>query len=141
MAAKKKNKSTKSSKGSKASKSSKGSKAKAGKPAAIRPVKSALTKSALIGLLAEENGITRAQASGVFASLENALLGSVHPKGVGEFILPGLMKVTLRKVPARKAGTLVRNPGTGEMMKAAAKPASVRVKVRPLKKLKSAAIA
>jgi hypothetical protein len=50
------------------------------------------------------------------------------------------MKVTLRKVPARKAGTLIRNPATGEMMKAAAKPASVRVKIRPLKKLKSAAI-
>lgn len=116
------------------------SKAKTSKPAAIRPVKSILTKSALIGLLAEENGITRKQAAGVFASLESALLGSVHPKGAGAFILPGLMKVTLRKVPARKAGTLVRNPGTGEMMKAAAKPASVRVKVRPLKKLKSAAI-
>jgi nucleoid DNA-binding protein len=117
------------------------SKAKSSKPAAIRPVKNLLTKSALIGLLAEENGITRGQAAGVFASLENALLGSVHPKGAGAFVLPGLMKVTLRKVPARKAGTLVRNPGTGEMMKAAAKPASVRVKVRPLKKLKSAAIA
>ena len=109
-------------------------------PAAIRPIKDVLTKSALIGVLAEENGITRSQAAGVFASLENALLGSVHPKGAGEFILPGLMKVTLRKVPARKAGTLIRNPATGEMIKAAAKPASVRVKVRPLKKLKSAAI-
>lgn len=117
------------------------SKAKPAKPAAIRPVKAALTKSELVGLLAEENGITRAQAAGVLASLEGALLGSVHPKGAGEFTLPGLMKVTLRKVPARKAGTLIRNPSTGEMMKAAAKPASVRVKVRPLKKLKSAAIA
>ncbi len=122
-------------------KKKKSTKAKSSKPAAIRPVKSVLTKSALISLLAQENDITRSQAAGVFASLENALLGSVHPKGAGSFILPGLMKVTLRKVPARKAGTLVRNPGTGEMMKAAAKPASVRVKVRPLKKLKSAAIA
>ncbi len=110
------------------------------KAAAPRPVKDILSKSALIGRLAEENDITRKQAAGVFASLENALLGSVHPKGAGQFILPGLLKVTLRKVPARKAGTLVRNPGTGEMIKAAAKPASVRVKVRPLKKLKTAAI-
>jgi nucleoid DNA-binding protein len=117
------------------------SKAKAKKKSgAISPVKSILSKSALIGRLAEENGLTRKQAAGVFDSLEGALLGSVHPKGAGQFILPGLLKVTLRKVPARKAGTLVRNPATGEMMKAAAKPASVRVKVRPLKKLKSAAI-
>jgi len=111
------------------------------KPAAIKPVRNVLTKSALISVLAEENGITRKQAAGVFATLEGVMLGSVHPKGAGQFILPGLMKITLRKVPARKAGTLVRNPGTGEMVPAAAKPASVRVKVRPLKKLKSAATA
>ena len=117
------------------------SKAKASaKPAPLRPVKALLTKSALISRLAEENGISRKQATGVFASLENAMLGSVLPSGVGQFVLPGLMKVTLRKVPARKAGTLIRNPATGEMMKAAAKPASVRVKVRPLKKLKEAAV-
>ncbi|MND07898.1 hypothetical protein D3C83_301900 [compost metagenome] len=53
--------------------------------------------------------------------------------------MPGLLKVTLRKVPARKAGTLIRNPATGEMMSGAAKPASVRVKVRALSKLKAAA--
>jgi nucleoid DNA-binding protein len=109
-------------------------------PATIRPVKETLTKSALVGLIAEQNSLTRAQAAGVLGTLEEALLGSVHPKGAGEFMLPGLLKVTLRKVPARKAGTLIRNPATGEMMKAAAKPASVRVKIRPLKKLKSAAV-
>ncbi|MFH1158364.1 MAG: hypothetical protein V1721_05710, partial [Pseudomonadota bacterium] len=46
----------------------------------------------------------------------------------------------LARLPARKAGTLIRNPATGEMMKGAAKPASVRVKIRPLKKLKTAAL-
>lgn len=106
---------------------------------AVRPVKEAFTKSALINRIAEENDLTRSTAVGVFESLENAMLGSVHPRGVGEFTLPGLLKVTLRKVPARKAGTLVRNPATGEMIKAAAKPASVRVKIRALSKLKAAA--
>lgn len=110
-------------------------------PAAIRPVKETLTKSALLTQIAEQNNLTRKQAGEVLATLENIILGSVHPKGVGEFTLPGLMKVTLRKVPARKAGTLIRNPATGEMVKAAAKPASVRVKVRPLSKLKTAAAA
>jgi len=116
------------------------SSAKKAAPAAIKPMKNALSKSALIQLLAEENEITRKQAAGVFATLEGAMLGSIHPKGNGEFVLPGLMKITLRKVPARKAGTMIRNPATGEMMKAAAKPASVRVKVRALKKLKAAAV-
>jgi nucleoid DNA-binding protein len=108
---------------------------------AVRPVKDALSKSALISLIAEENGLTRSVATGVFATLEKAFLGSIHPRGVGEFTLPGLLKVSLRKVPARKAGTLIRNPATGEMMKGAAKPASVRVKIRPLSKLKAAAAA
>lgn len=115
-------------------------KASAAAPAAVRPVKDTYTKSALINLIAEQNDIPRKTAVGVFATLESVFLGSVHPRGIGEFTLPGLLKVTLRKVPARKAGTLVRNPATGEMVKAAAKPASVRVKIRPLSKLKAAAI-
>jgi nucleoid DNA-binding protein len=109
-------------------------------PAPIRPVKQLLTKSALLTLIAEQNGLTRKQAGEVLNTIEGAVLGSVHPKGAGSFILPGLLKVTLRKVPARKAGTMIRNPATGEMMAAAAKPASVRVKIRALSKLKSAAV-
>lgn len=111
----------------------------ASKPAAIRPVKGRLTKSALLSLIAERTELSRKQVSDVLSELEGVMLGSVHPSGAGEFMFPGLFKVVLRKVPARKAGTLIRNPATGEMMKAAAKPASVRVKIRALAKLKSAA--
>jgi nucleoid DNA-binding protein len=107
--------------------------------APVRPIKETLTKSALLNLIAEKNGITRKQAGDVLATLEGVMLGSVHPNGAGQFVLPGLLKVTLRKVPARKAGTMIRNPATGQMMPAAAKPASVRVKVRALSKLKKAA--
>ncbi len=120
-----------------AKKKVKASKPKA--PAAIKPVKDRLTKSAMLSAIAEKTDLTRAQVGGVFEALESLMLGSVHPSGVGEFMFPGLFKVTLRKVPARKAGTLIRNPATGEMMKASAKPASVRVKVRALAKLKNAA--
>jgi nucleoid DNA-binding protein len=117
------------------------SKSKIAKPetASVRPVKETFTKAALINLIAEQNDIPRKIAVGVFATLESVLLGSVHPRGVGEFTLPGLLKVTLRKVPARRAGTLVRNPATGEMVKGAAKSAGMRVKIRALSKLKTAA--
>jgi nucleoid DNA-binding protein len=108
---------------------------------ALGPIRTTLTKSALLTLVAEQNNISRKQAGEVLTTIESVILGSVHPKGAGQFVFPGLMKVTLRKVPARKAGTLVRNPATGEMVKAAAKPASVRVKIRPLSKLKAAAAA
>lgn len=104
------------------------------------PVKEALSKSALVGLIAEQNGVTRDVAKGALATIESAMMGSIHPRGVGEFTLPGVFKVSLRKVPARKAGTLIRNPSTGEMVPGAAKPASVRVKIRALSKLKAAAV-
>lgn len=108
-------------------------------PAAkTKPVKETLTKSALVNLIAEENGVTRDVAKGVLATIENVMMGSIHPRGVGEFTLPGLLKISLRKVPARKAGTMIRNPSTGEMVPGAAKPASVRVKIRALSKLKAA---
>jgi Bacterial DNA-binding protein len=114
---------------------------KASKPKAVSvpPVKEILTKAALINLLAEQNDIPRKTAAAVCATLEGVFLGSVQPRGVGEFALPGLLKVSLRKVPARRAGTLVRNPATGQMVKAAAKPASIRVKIRALSKLRTAA--
>lgn len=105
----------------------------------VAPVKETFSKSGIINLIAEQNELPRKTAAAVYATIENAFLGSVHPKGVGEFTLPGILKVNLRKVPARKAGTLVRNPATGEMVKGAAKPASVRVKIRALSKLKNAA--
>jgi nucleoid DNA-binding protein len=112
------------------------------KPAApkVKPVKQALTKTALVNLIAEENGLSRDVAKGVLATIENAMTGSIHPKGVGEFTFPGHFKIALQKVPARKAGTLVRNPSTGELVPGAAKPASVRVKLRALSKLKTAAL-
>jgi hypothetical protein len=91
------------------------------------------------GINRGQNEIPRKTAAAVYATLEAVFLGSVHPRGIGEFSLPGLLKVSLRKVPARKAGTLVRNPSNGEMIKAAAKPASIRVRIRALSKLKTAA--
>jgi nucleoid DNA-binding protein len=106
----------------------------------LQPVKEALTKTALVNLIAEQNGLTRSVAQGVLATIEGAMTGSLHPRGIGEFTLPGLLKVTLRKVPARKAGTMIRNPSTGQMVAGAAKPASVRVKIRPLSKLKAATV-
>ena len=108
------------------------------KPATLRPVKEKLTKSALLSLIAERTDLQRKQVDAVLGELETIMLGSIHPNGIGEFMFPGLFKIALRKVPARKAGTMIRNPATGEMMAAAAKPASVRVKIRPLAKLKAA---
>jgi hypothetical protein len=72
------------------------------------------------------------------AALEGAVHGSVSKKGAGSFTLPGLLKITSVSVPAKPKRKGI-NPFTKEEQWFAAKPASVKVKVRPLKKLKDAA--
>ncbi len=61
-------------------------------------------------------------------------------EGPGAFILPGLLKIEKKRVPAREAKQGVPNPfKPGELMDVAARPASNKVKVRPLKNLKDMA--
>jgi nucleoid DNA-binding protein len=55
-------------------------------------------------------------------------------------MLPGLFKITVTKVPAKPERQGI-NPFTGEPTTFKAKPATVKVKVRPMKKLKDAATA
>lgn len=74
----------------------------------------------------------------MLATLENVILGSIHKKGAGEFTLPGLLKISAQAVAAKKK-RFGKDPFTGEERWFPAKPASVRVKARALKKLKDAA--
>jgi len=106
--------------------------------ATVRPIKQALNKSQLIAHLVESTSIEAKSVKAVLAGLENSVLGSIDKKGAGEFTLPGLLKVSVQKVPA-KAKRFGKDPFTGEERWFPAKPASVKVKVRPLKKLKDAA--
>lgn len=108
------------------------------KKTAAPVIKEALNKSQLIAHLVARTGVEAKSVKAVLASLEETVLGSVNKKGAGEFALPGLMKVTVQKVPA-KAKRFGKDPFTGEERWFPAKPASVKVKVRPLKKLKDAA--
>ncbi len=114
-------------------------KAAAAKPAAPKPIKEALTKSGLVAHIAENTGVAAKDVRAVMASLENTVAGSISKKGVGSFTLPGLLKITVVKVPAKPKRKGI-NPFTKEEQVFAAKPATVKVKVRPLKKLKDAAL-
>jgi nucleoid DNA-binding protein len=105
----------------------------------VKPIKEAFGKSTLIAHLAEQASVEAKQVKAVLAALEHAVLGAVHKKGIGNFTLPGLFKINAVKVPA-KPKRKGKNPFTGEEQVFAAKPATVKVKVRPLKKLKDAAI-
>ena len=110
----------------------------AAKPAAAKPIKEALSKSGLVAHLAETSGVGAKDVRAVLAALEGAVAGSVSKKGVGEFTLPGLLKISAQKMPAKPKRKGI-NPFTKEEQWFAAKPASIKVKVRPLKKLKDAA--
>ena len=110
----------------------------AAKPAAAKPIKEALSKSGLVAHLADASGVAARDVRSVLAALEGAVAGSVSKKGAGAFTLPGLLKITAVSVPA-KPRRMGINPFTKAEQWFAAKPASVKVKVRPLKKLKDAA--
>jgi nucleoid DNA-binding protein len=110
----------------------------AAKPAVMKPIKEALSKSGLVAHLAEASGVLAKDVRAVLAALEGAVASSVHKKGAGTFTLPGLLKISAVSVPAKPKRKGV-NPFTKEEQWFAAKPASTKIKVRPLKKLKDAA--
>jgi hypothetical protein len=108
------------------------------KPAAVKPINTAFNRTSLITHLAELAAVELRAVRAVMASLEATILASVHKKGLGSFTLPGLLKVNVVNVPAKKKRAGI-DPFTKQERVFAAKPASVKIKTRALKKLKDAA--
>ena len=108
-------------------------------PADIKPIKAAFNRSGLLVHLAEVAAVERKAAKAVMAALEATILASVHKKGAGSFTLPGLLKVNVINVPAKKKRRGI-DPFTKVEREFAAKPATVKIKTRALKKLKDAAL-
>ena len=101
------------------------------------PVKQAMTKSQVFAEVADSTGLSRKQVASVFNELSIVIERHIKKQGVGQFTLPGLLKIKTIKKPARKAQKGVPNPfRPGELMDVAAKPATTRVKILPLKKMK-----
>jgi hypothetical protein len=107
-------------------------------PVAVKPIKSPFNKTSLLAHLAELAAVEIKAVKAVIASLEATILASVHKKGLGSFTLPGLLKVDVVNVPAKKKRTGI-DPFTKQERVFAAKPATVKIKTRALKKLKDAA--
>ena len=98
-------------------------------------LKDKMTKSQIVASISDSTGLSKKEVGAVFGELETLIERSIKKRSVGEFTLPGLMKITTVKKPARKARKGI-NPFTGEETVFKAKPASIAVKVRPLKKMK-----
>lgn len=98
-------------------------------------VKAKMTKTAILNEIATNTNLTRTQVSSVMDELESVIERHIRKRSVGEFTLPGLLKIKAAKRPATKK-RMGRNPATGEEIVIAAKPATTRVRVTALKKLK-----
>ena len=107
--------------------------------APLKPIKSSFNKTGLLAHLAELAAVELKAVKAVIAALEATILASIHKKGLGEFTLPGLLKISALNVPAKKK-RMGKDPFTGEERMFAAKPATTKIKTRALKKLKDAAL-
>ena len=92
------------------------------------------SKSDVVAQICGDAELSRKQVNAVFESLNGIIKKSLRSHGV--FTLPGLLKMKVVKKPATKARQGI-NPFTKETMMFKAKPASKKVRLLPLKSLKS----
>jgi len=90
-----------------------------------------MTKSQLVGLIAESVGITKATAGGILQTLADTAVKET--KKNGQFVIPGIGKLVKSHRKARKG----RNPQTGATIKI---PAKTVVKFRVAKACKDAVV-
>jgi len=96
-----------------------------------------MNKTELLTELANTSGLDKKDITNVLDALGSVIQQHIQKSSVGSFTLPGLLKINAVEKPAQAAKTGVPNPfRPGETMDVAAKPASVKVKVLPLKNLK-----
>jgi nucleoid DNA-binding protein len=99
------------------------------------------TKTEILNEISENTSISKKEVAAVLEELGVLIERHVKKRSIGEFTLPGLLKIKSVARPARPARKNVPNPfRPGEMMDIPRKPASIRVKVLPLKKLKEFAL-
>lgn len=126
----------------KTTKSSATAKSKATKAVVAGPlskVSKVYTKGTLLTTLSERTGLARKDVGSVFEELTTIVEGHLKRNGPGKFTLPGMLKMTVKAVPAKKARKGI-NPFTGEPTTFKAKPASRKVRVTALKALKEMAV-
>jgi len=101
----------------------------------VTAVKKPMTKAAIINEVVGKTDLTKKQVASVFEELGIIIERHIKKRSTGQFTLPGLLKIEVKRKPKTKARKGI-NPFTGEPMTIKAKPARNVVKVRPLKRLK-----
>ena len=99
------------------------------------------TKTEILNEIALNTSVSKKEVAAVLEELAVIIERHVKKRAVGEFTLPGLLKIKSVVRPARPARKNVPNPfRPGELMDIPRKSASTRVKVLALKKLKEFAL-
>ena len=107
----------------------------------IPAIQKKYTKTEILNEIAAKTSVNRKDVSAVLEELNVLIERHIKKRAVGEFTLPGLLKIKCVTRPARPARKDVPNPfKPGELMDIPRKAASTRVKVLPLKKLKEFAL-
>jgi nucleoid DNA-binding protein len=101
-------------------------------------VKDPMSKGGMIKAMMDMTSLAKKDVAAVMDSLATLIDLHVKSRGPGKFVLPGILKITVVKKPARPARKGI-NPFTGEEVMFKAKPAHKVVKIKALKKLKEQA--
>ncbi len=95
------------------------------------------TKTQILNNIAEATELSKKDVANVFEALEAEVAKNLASRGPGSFTIPGLLKIVKKRVPAKPARKHVPDPfHPGEFRDHPAKPATNKVTVRALKKLK-----
>ena len=90
-----------------------------------------MTKSQLVGLIAENSGVSKTIAIGMIETLAETAISET--KKTGQFVIPGIGKL----VKSNRKARMGRNPQTGAAIKI---PAKTVVKFRVAKACKEAVV-
>lgn len=95
------------------------------------------TKTETLNEIALNTSLSKKEVTAVLDELTVIIERHIKKRGVGEFTLPGLLKIKRKSTKPRPARKKAPNPfKPGELMDVPRKPAGYRVSVQALKKLK-----
>lgn len=101
----------------------------------LSAIKEAFTTAQVISYIADSTGLTKKEVKSVLEALGEVMNRHLKKGAIGIFKFLNYFKITVVKKPATKSRKGI-NPFTGEETVFKAKPASRKVKVRALKRVK-----
>jgi nucleoid DNA-binding protein len=98
--------------------------------------KKTMTKSQFVAHLADKSGLTKKQVDALLTEMVDTITDQL--KGSGKFVFPGLARITRTYVEAKKGGEKKINPLTKTEYITKDKPAYYKVRLNPIKAMKTA---